>query len=276
MMKKLILLGLFATLSFARMIGGVAVLVNGMPITTFEIKDFARKNHISENDATTALIQQKLAEEEIARLGITVSNKEVENGLLQLAKKNNMDLETFKKQVLAQGKTIYELKQNIANDIKKEKLYQRILAGSIKKPTDEDLRRLYEQHYNEFNMPTKVDVIQYVSNDKDRLKTKLKTPAFPIEGVAEAKTSLPLTAIPPELVKTLLKTKTGYYTPILKVGDRYVAFKVLKWHKKTLSFEEVKPKLMMAYINERRQAKLIEYFEKKKSGATIKVIRKPN
>jgi hypothetical protein len=32
---------------------------------------------------------------------------------------------------------------------------------------------------------------------------------------------------------------------------------------------------MMAYINERRQAKLIEYFEKKKSEAIIKVIRKP-
>jgi len=276
MLKLLFLLGFIVTFSFSRMIGGVAILVDGMPITTFEIKDFAKEKHISINDAVNALIQQKLAEEEIARLGITASQQEVENGLKELAKRNHLDLQTFKREVVAQGKTIYELKHDIANDIKKEKLYQKILAGSIKKPTDEDLKRLYEQHYNEFNMPTKIDVIQYVSNDKERLKTKLKTPAFPIEGVAEGKTTLPLNAIPPQLAQTLIKTKKGGYTPILKIdGGRYVAFKVVKKYNKNLSFKDVKPKLMMAYIAERRQAKLIEYFEKKKAEATIKVIRKP-
>jgi len=276
MIKKLLVLGLFATFSFSRMIGGVAILVDGMPITTFEIKDFASKNGLSIDDAVNALIQQKLAEEEIEALGITASPQEIENGLAELAKRNNMDLETFKKEVVAQGKTLYELKKDIAKDIKKEKLYQKILMGSIKKPTEEDLKRLYEQHYDEFNMPTKVDVMQYVSNDKERLRTKLKTPAFPIEGVAEGKTSLPLNAIPPNLAKTLMKTKTGRYTPILNIGGgRYVAFKVLKKHKRNISFEEIKPKLQMAYLAERRQAKLIEHFEKKKAEATIKVIRKP-
>jgi len=276
MLKALFLLGFIATLGFSRMIGGVAILVDGMPITTFEIKDFAKKNNIPVNDAVNALIQQKLAEEEIQRLGITASSQEINKALAELAKRNNMDLDTFKKKVVAQGKTIYDLKQDIAKDIKKEKLYQRILVGSIKKPTDEDLKRIYDQHYNDFNMPTKVDVIQYVSNDKERLRTKLKTPAFPIEGVAEGKTSLPLNAIPPNLAKTLIKTKEGRVTPIMGIGGgRYVAFKVLKKHSKNISFEEVKPKLKMAYIAERKQAKLIEYFEKKKAGANIKVIRKP-
>jgi len=276
MIKKLLVLGLFVSFGFSRMIGGVAVIVDGLPITTFEIKDFAQKNHISINDAVNALIQQKLAEEEIAKLGITATQSEVENAIAELAKRNNMDLDTFKKQVVAQGKTIYELKQDIARDIKKEKLYQRILAGKIKKPTEEDLKRIYEQHYDEFNMPTKVDVIQYVSNDKERLLTKLRTPAFPIEGVAEGKTSLPLNAIPPNLAKTLIKTKVGSVTPIMSIGGgRYVAFKVLKKYNKNISFDEVKPKLQMAYLAERRQAKLIEYFEKKKAEATIKVIRKP-
>jgi parvulin-like peptidyl-prolyl isomerase len=276
MIKKLILFVLFATLSFAKVIGGVAVLVDGMPITTFEIKDFAQKNNLSINDATNALIQQKLAEKEIARLGITASPSEIENAIAKLAKRNGLDIESFKRKLRAKGKTIYELKQDIAKDIAKEKLYQKILTGSIKRPTDEDLRRLYEQHKSDLNFPAKVDVIQYVSSDKDRLKTKLKTPAFPIEGVAEGKTSLPLNALPPQFAKTLVKTRKGGYTPILRIdAKRYVAFKVLKKYKKSISFEEIKPKLMIAYINERKQAKLIEYFEKKKAGATIKVIRKP-
>jgi len=276
MIKKLLVLGLFVSFGFSRMIGGVSVLVNGQPITTYEIKDFARKNHISTNDAVNALIQDKLAEEEAQRLGITVTNAELEGAIATLAKKNNLDVASFKKRVVQEGKTVYELKQDLASQIKKDKLYQRILEGSIKKPTQEDLRRLYEQHSREFNLPTKVDVVQYVAMDKERLRTKLRTPAFPIDGVAEGKTTLPINAIPPELAKTLVKTKTGRYTPIMSVGGgRYVSFKVLKKYHKNISFEEVKPKLMMAYLAERKQAKLIEYFEKKKAEATIKVIRKP-
>jgi len=277
MIKKLFLLGLFVTLGFSRMVGGVSIVVNGEPITTFEIKDFAQKNHVSINDAVNALIQDKLAGEEASKLGIAVTNSEVEKAIESLAKRNGLSVDSFKQRVRQEGKSIYDLKQDLRKQIQKDKLYQRILAGSIKKPTDEDLRRLYAQHKDEFNFPTKVDVIQYVATDKSSLRQKMKTPAFPIDGVSEGKTSLPLNAIPPALAQTLVKTKVGRYTPILMIGGgRYVAFKVLKKHTKHISFEEVKPKLMMAYLGERRQAKLIEYFEKKKSSATIKVIRKPN
>jgi len=276
MIKTVIFLSIFAIASYARVIGGVAVLVDGMPITTFEIKDFARQNHISINDATNALVQQKLQDEEIERLGISATDSEIEQAMQNLAKANNLDIDSFKRQVLAEGKNLYEVKKQIAQKIKRQKLFDKILMGSISKPTDEDLKRIYQQHYNDFNMPTKVDVLQLVSNDPERIKQKIKTPAFPIDGVGEVKTTLPLNAIPPQLAQTLVKTKVGRFTPVMSVGGgKYVSLKVLKKYTQSVSFEQAKQKLMMGYLAERKQAKLIEYFEKKKAEATIKTIRKP-
>ncbi len=276
MLKTVLILSIFISFSYARVVGGIAMLVNGDPITTYELKSFARKNHISMNDAVNSLIQQKLELQEAAKLGITANNLEIDNEMLKLAKKNGLSLDAFKREVVREGKSLSELQNDIRKKIIKDKLYQTILSSSLEKPTEEDLKRFYELHSKELNAPTKVDVIQYVSMDKERLRTKLRTPAFPIEGVSEGKTSVPLNAVPPQLAEILLKTKVGRYTPILNIGQgRYVAFKILKKHQKHIPYESIKPKLFGAYINERQQAKLVEFFEKKKAEANIKVIRKP-
>ncbi len=277
MLKMLLILSIFTTFSFARVVGGIAMLVNGDPITTYELKSFARKNGISMNDAVNSLIQQKLELQEAAKLGISANSLEIDNEMLKLAKKNGLSLDAFKKEVAREGKSLSELQENIRKKIIKDKLYQAILSSSLEKPTEDDLKRFYDLHSKELNAPTKVDVIQYVSLDKERLKTKLRTPAFPIDQVSEGRTSVPLNAVPPQLAEVLLKTKKGHYTPILNIGQgRYVAFMVLKKHQKHITYESIKPKLFGAYVNERQQAKLIEFFEKKKSEANIKVIRKPN
>ena len=65
-------------------------------------------------------------------------------------------------------------------------------------------------------------------------------------------------------------------TPILNIGGgKFVAFKVLKKYTRKTNFKDIKQRLFGAYMQEREQAKLIEYFEKKKSEANIKIIRKP-
>jgi len=276
MLKTVLLLSVFVTFSFSRVVGGIAVLVNGTPITTYELKSFAKKNHISTNDALSSLIQQKLELQEAKRLGLRATASEINAKLYELAKANHMDVESFKRAVVREGKSLDDLYAQIQQKILRDKLYQTILQSSLQKPTEEDLKRFYELHSSAMNAPTKVDVIQYVSLDKERLKTKIKAPAFPIPEVSEGKTSLPLNAIPPQLAEVLIKTKRGHFTPILNIGKgRFVAFKVLKKHIKHISYESVKPKLFAAYMNERQQAKLIEYFEKKKAEANIKILRKP-
>ena len=275
MLKILFLFNIFFIFTFARVIGGISVLVNGLPITTYEIKNFAKEHHVSLNEALSALIQQKLEEIEEAKAGIIATPEEVENEMLKLAQKNNLDLATFQRRVIQSGKSLDELKRKIANKIKKDKLYAKILQGSLQKPTEEDLKRFYELHKRDLNVPYKIDVIQYVALDREKLEQKLKTPAFPIEGVQSGQITLPLKKLPPQLAALLLKTPNGSNTPILNISGKLVAFKVLKKYKRSVKFEDVKQKLLNAYINERQQAKLIEYFEKKKSEANVKILRKP-
>ena len=276
MLKTILLLTIFSSFAFSRVVGGIAILVNGSPVTTYELKSFARANHISMNDAVNSLVQQKLEEQEAAKLGLRVTRMEIDTEMLNLAKKNGMSLEQFKREVIKEGKSLDDLQLQIRKKILKDKLYQTILQSSLQKPTEDDLKRFYDLHSSDLNAPTKVDVIQLVSLDKERLKTKMRTPAFPIAEVSQSKTSLPLNKIPPQLAEVLLKTKTGRYTPILNIGQgRFVAFKVLKKHTRHISYDSIKPKLFSAYVNERQQARLIEYFEKKKAEANIKVLRKP-
>lgn len=276
MLKILLILSILATFGFSRIVGGVAMLVNGDPITIYELKSFASKNGISMDDAVSSLVQQKLELQEAKKLGITASSLEIDNEMLKLAEHNKLSLEEFKRELRREGKSESELREQIRKKIIRDKLYQTILSSSLEKPTEEDLKRFYELHSKDLNTPTKVDVIQYVSMDKERLKTKLRTPAFPIEGVSAGKTTVPLNAVPPQLAEILLKTKVGRHTPILNIGQgRYVAFKILKKHQRHIPYESIKSKLFGAYMNERQQAKLVEFFEKKKAEANIKVIRKP-
>ncbi len=276
MLKKLFILSIFTVFGFAKVVGGIAILVNGSPITTYELKSFAKANHIPINVAVNSLIQQKLEEQQANKIGIRVSTMDINNEMSILAKKNGLDLESFKKELVKEGKSISDLQEQIRKKILKDKLYQAILSSTLQKPTEDDLKRFYNLHSKELNAPTKVDVIQFVSLDKERLATKLKTPAFPIAEVSESKTSIPLNKIPPQLSEILLKTKTGHYTPILNIGQgRFVAFKILKKYMHHISFDDIKPKLFAAYMNERQQARLIEFFEKKKAEANIKVLRKP-
>jgi len=276
MLKILFFTAIMMSFSFSRVIGGISALVNGMPITTFEIKQFAKTNHVSLNDALTALIQQKIIEIETAKAGIIVTPEEIDNEIMRLAKANKMDMKTFSRALAKEGKNINDLKKQIVQKIKKDKLYEKILKQNLNKPTEEDLKRFYELHKKELNAPYKVDVIQYVSMDKDKLIQKLKTPAFPIDGVHDGKTSLPLDNIPPQLSNILVKTPNGKLTPVLNIGGgKFVAFKVLKKYTRKANFNDVKQRLLGAYMQERQQAKLIEYFEKKKSEANVKIIRKP-
>ena len=276
MLKILLFTAIMISFGFSKVIGGISVLVNGLPITTYEINQFAKENQVSLNDALSALIQQKIEEIEEAKAGIVATPDEIDNELNKMAQRNNVDLKTFKRRVIRSGKSIDELKQKIANKIKKDKLYAKILQGKLEKPTEEDLKRFYNLHKKELTAPYKVDVIQFVSFDKEKLIQKIKTPAFPIDGVQSGETSLPIDNIPPQLANLILSTPEGRFTPIINIGGgKLVSFKVLKKYKRKVNFNDVKQRLLTAYVNERQQAKLIEYFEKKKAEANIKIIRKP-
>ncbi len=277
MIKYFLAFTLLVTPIFAKTIGGIALTVNGNPITTFEVNNLSKKAHISKEDAVNALIQEKIEEEEIKKSGIYVTPDEVQKRIDLIAKQNKLTPEQFTKALKKEGKTIDELKNDIEKQIKKEKLYQKILAGKLKKPSEEEMREYYNKHKKEFTIPGKVKIQEYLSNDPRALQAIKMQPMLMLPNVKITPRTLDPRKTNPQLMQLILQTPTKTFTPIVNLGKNQVAmfFVERKGRSVTAPFDQVKQNIMMRMMKDQEQANLIAYFEKKKSEADIKVIRKP-
>jgi len=272
----LIFLLIVSTLS-SKMIDAISITVNGDPITLSEIRTFSQKNHLSKEDAANALIQQKIEEEQIRKNGIYATPDEVDKRIMMIAKQNHMTTAQFEAALKKEGKTLESLRHDLEEQIKKEKLYRKILAGKLKKPSEEELKAFYESHKKEFTIPGTVKIQEYLSNDPHALQTIRMQPMMMLPNVKITPRTLDPQKTNPQLMQLILSTPVKEFTPIVNLGQNQAAmfFVVSKGKPKVAPYNQVKQAIMMRLMKEQEQANLIAYFEKKKSEADINVLRKP-
>ena len=272
----LIFLLIVSTLS-SKMIDAISITVNGDPITLSEIRTFSQKNHLSKEDAANALIQQKIEEEQIRKNGIYATPDEVDKRIMMIAKQNHMTTAQFEAALKKEGKTLESLRHDLEEQIKKEKLYRKILAGKLKKPSEEELKAFYESHKKEFTIPGTVKIQEYLSNDPHALQTIRMQPMMMLPNVKITPRTLDPKKTNPQLMQLILSTPVKEFTPIVNLGQNQAAmfFVVSKGKPKVAPYNQVKQAIMMRLMKEQEQANLIAYFEKKKSEADINVLRKP-
>ena len=277
MIKYFFAFWLFVLPALAKTVGAIALTVNGNPITTWEIEQLHQKAHIPKEDAVNALIQERIEEEEMQKQGIFATPAEIEKRIAQIAAQNKLSPEQFEKALQKEGKTIASFKKELEKQIKKEKLYQRILAGKLKKPTEAQMREYYESHKKMFTIPGKVKIQEYLSSDPRALQAILMQPMLMLPNVKITPRTLDPRKTNPQLMQLVLQTPIRKFTQIIKLGkDKYTMFFVQhKGKATTVPFEQVKQNIMLRLMKEQEQAQLIAYFEKKKSEADIKVLRKP-
>jgi parvulin-like peptidyl-prolyl isomerase len=267
---------LFLTTSFAGLIGGVSITVDNEPITLYEIQSYVIQHKIPVEEAVNRLIQKKIEEIEIKKLGIVASPYEVDKKIEEIAKQNNMTVEEFKKALVAEGHSEKKIRSDIEDKFKRDELYKRIVGSSLKKPDEEELRSYYELHQDEFNMPTTVELIEYISNSKEALEAQKKQPMVNMPNIKVTPKTLDLKSINPQLAQLLLQTPNSSFTPVLSLGKQSGMFFVKnKGGKNSVSYEMAKKAIFMRVMKEKEQAALIGYFEKKKSEANVKIIRRP-
>jgi hypothetical protein len=276
MIKILTVLALMMTLSFARMIGGVSMTVDNEPITLAEIKAFQTQNKISKEDAVNALIQRKLEEQVIKEYGIYVNPYDVDKEAELFAKKNGVDMAGLKKGLEKQGVSLEKFKADLAEKLKRDKLYKKILAGRMKRPDDATLKAYYETHKKEFKLPGNIKVIEYSAKDGKALQMLQMAPMMNHPNVKMKEKTIEAAKVNPKLFALLLQTPETTFTQIINTGDGFVTFFIKeKGRDKVISFEQAKQNIMARVMKEKEQALLIEFFEKRKSEAIIKVIRRP-
>lgn len=275
-MKKLAifaLCALFGVILNANIIDGIALKVDGNIITKYEIKELQKSQNLNKEKATQALIDEKLRENEIKRLGIKVDDERIENEMNNIAISNKLtrtELETaLQKQKINLDTYKAELKEHITN----RELMQRILQTNSALASESDLQDFYEKNKNEFKIPTKVKVTSYASNSDVELQRFLQNPLLLNPSIQSKDEEIDIRTLPAQVMGIFLDTPAKKFTPVLNSGNTLIVFFIKEkdgWE--ILPFEGAKTMVMQKYSQARESEILNEYFTKIKANANIEVI----
>ncbi len=271
-MKKLVLLGLITlfTLSQAKMVDGIALVVEGEPITTAEIRAVQQQAQVTKKEATNLLIQDRL--QKSAMKDIHIDEKAIDDKIAGIAAQNNITVPKMQKILKEQGTSWNKYRSSMRNSMKKEKFFQEKIARTITPPTDDELKLFYQNHKEEFLIPSRVNLIEYSAASEAKMKKFLETKNT--KGVKSRTMTKSTKDLNPTLLGTILQTQDGSYTRPFNAGDRYISYKVLSKEGETIMPFEASKNAVTGRWRQQQQSKAVkDYFEKLKTNVDIQRLR---
>lgn len=271
-MKKLVLLGIITllTLSQAKMVDGIALVVEGEPVTTAEIRAVQQQAQVTKEEATNLLIQDRL--QKSAMKDIHIDEKAIDDKIAGIAAQNNVTVPKMQKILKEQGTSWSKYRSSIRNALKKEKFFQQKIAKTITAPTEDELKLFYQSHKEEFIIPSSVNLIEYSASSEAKMKKFLETKnTKSVKSRTLTKTTKDLS---PTLLGTILQTQDGSYTRPFNAGDRYISYKVLsKEGQVSMPFESAKGAVSARWRQQQQSKAVKDYFEKLKTNVDIQRLR---
>jgi len=275
---KISALVIFTTsFSQAGLVNAISVIINNEPITLFEVYDYANKFKISTKESLDLLIRQKLENAQIEKLHIKASDFEVDSYIKKLAAKNNIS--EFKFFEMLKSKDIKEAdyRKDVRQKIEREKLYSRIYAQKKIKINKKETEHFYKTNKSQFIRANSFLVAAYLSTDKKSLEKIRKNPMLSIVNVKVKTQNFKSGKMNQKLEGLLNETKSGEFTPILNTGKGFTMFYIKQKNGvQTLSYDKVKNYIYSVLSSKKRKQAIDDYFEKLKSVANVKVLRRPN
>ncbi|PAF47462.1 hypothetical protein BKH41_07750 [Helicobacter sp. 12S02232-10] len=256
-------------------VGGIAITVNGDPITLYQIEQAQKDLKISKKKAIDMLIAQRIKAQEIKRLNINVDDSRIEEEIENIAKHNGMDRDNFVSALINQGINYGKYKDELKEQIQTQELLRNVLLSNVNTAGETEMREYYNKHKEEFSIPKEVETIRYVSKDPEALKKALGNPMMKISGVDRGEEKISLEALNPQVAQVFIKTDKNAFTPILNAGEgSYVSFFIKdKIGHIEVPFEQAKNFIAQKLVEGSQDRILDEYFEKIRVKAKINIIR---
>lgn len=256
-------------------VDGVAVLVNGEPITLFEIQKRAQTEKISQKDAREKLISDRLKDAETARLGIKITDEIAQKYIESIAEQNGVSISQLFAQVrLQEGKNEEEFVSVIKDQLKNQQLIQYVLLQHNSPTNATEMKNYYENHKDEFAIPKTVALRQFRSRDRARLEKNMQNPDEIFPGVEQFRQDLATDEMPPQLLDIVIDTPEKNFTKIVENGDIFVTiFIEKKLDVRVLGFDEAREMIAQKIAKNRTSRVLDDYFQKIRAKADIKTIR---
>ncbi len=272
-MKRILLLGLwlFVGALEAKMVDGIAIVVEGEPVTTAEIRALQAQMSISKKEAESLLIQDRL--QQAAMKNINIDEAAIDSKISAIAAQNNITVKKMRQILKEQGTSWTRYRASIRNAMKKEKFFQENILSSIPEPTEDELKLYYENHKEEFIAPSSITLVEYSAKSEEKLKDFLLTKKP--KGIKSESLTKKTKELNPALLATILQTQNGSFTRPFNAGDRYISYKVVsKNGKMTMPFETAMGAVAARWKQQQQNKALQDYFEKLKTNADVKYIRR--
>jgi len=273
MIKKIFLLSFLTFITFleAKMVDGIAIIVEGEPITTAEIRAIRTQFSVSKKEASDMLIQDRL--QQSAMRDIDIDEVAIDSKISSIAAQNNLTVPKMQKILKEQGTSWSKYRSGIRNAMKKEKFFKEKVISNIPEPSQDELKLYYNNHKDEFLSPASVSLIEYSAATESKMKDFLQTKKK--KGIKSRSVTKKTKDLNPTLLGNILQTQDGSYTRPFNAGDRYISYKVLsKNGKVTLPFEAASGAVAARWKQQQQGKALKDYFEKLKTNADVQYIRK--
>jgi len=191
-------------------------------------------------DLLNKLIDQKLTDQEIKRIKIFVSEKEVDNAVERMKEANFFTDEEMRKMMAAQGLDMASYRQRIKEQILRSKLVNREVKSKIV-ITQEDIRSYHEAHQAQYggekkyhlrNLMMKISLEadpatrRNVQKRMEAILEKLKggEPFDKSDTTGRDLGLIGFQKLSPQLQAALKKMNPGEYTPVLDTDQGFQIF----------------------------------------------------
>jgi len=271
-MKKLILIGCFALLTFtqAKIVDGIALIVNGEAVTTAEIRAVQKQMHVSKKQATDMLIADRL--QKAAMKNVSISEDAIDSKIAQIAAQNNLTVPKMQKILKQQGTSWRKYRRSIKDRMKRDKFYREKVAATLSKPSEDELKLFYEKNKKSFVVPVSISMVEYSSSSEETMKKFLETKKK--KGVKSRSVKKSTKNINSAMLGTILRTQKGSFTRPFNDGNKFISYKILsKNGQRSMSYDDAKGAVAGKWRQQQQGKALKDYFEKLKTNADVQVIR---
>ena len=139
----LLLVLLTGTGYVAEVVDRIVAVVGTEIVLDSDLKAFAKRRSVSQ--PLDELIREKLLHQEIAKLGISVSDQELSEALQNILAKNRMTSEALRAELSAKGVPFETYKEQVREQIKQMKFVGQVIYPRVRVPDTEINKRLKNQ-----------------------------------------------------------------------------------------------------------------------------------
>ncbi|MGL2332820.1 SurA protein [Helicobacter pylori] len=257
-----------------KVVGGISLLVNGSPITLYQIQEEQEKSKVSKAQARDRLIAERIKNQEIERLKIHVDDDKLDQEMAMMAQQQGMDLDHFKQMLMAEGH--YKLyRDQLKEHLEMQELLRNILLTNVDTSSETKMREYYNKHKEQFSIPTEIETVRYTSTSQEDLERAMADPNLEIPGVSKANEKIEMKTLNPQIAQVFISHEQGSFTPVMNGGGgQFITFYIKeKKGKNEVSFSQAKQFIAQKLVEESKDKILEEHFEKLRNKSRIVMIR---